>query len=386
MKKIIMLFLTVAIATSLCACGSKSGSGTGNKLVLGEPSQEELDMINEYTSILYELDSYAESGEIVFTEYDEETEIETQWKGNLALGRYYTQLKELGDIDKWIGTEYCDETRTRQEVLDSFKVVKDVKLYKREYTYNRINELVYKPDDIIWCDWHYDENGTIVCETEGYLRNAFEDLLTNVMEAKAVARRMVCDDNGDVTKIEYFALSAKYYKDVAIKNGKQSVDWVSVPTFDYDGNLISESVTTSSSDINIVYTYDDDGRMTKMEVHYKYLQQDSNHDEKTITFTYVYDKQGNLMQETGSYVNEGGSSVDKNYSKEYSYGQNGHVESCIYSYHNNNSTYGDFERNITYTTDEKGRIIEEQYVNGDDLNVHKTTYTYGDYYIYEPSK
>jgi len=73
MRKIITLILAIVSALSLCACGGEESNGGGNKIVLREPTEEEYEMIDEYTAILSELDDYIEGGSISFIEYDEKT-------------------------------------------------------------------------------------------------------------------------------------------------------------------------------------------------------------------------------------------------------------------------------------------------------------------------
>lgn len=390
MRKIITLILAIVSALSLCACGGEESNGGGNKIVLREPTEEEYEMIDEYTAILSELDDYIEGGSISFIEYDEKTAEEKKWYGIDALGRYYKRLQELKDIDKWIGTEYCEETRTCQNILDSFKVIKDVKISATQNEYDRLGKLV---DEINNHTWNYDENGTVIYDPTGDMR--VNSVWNSVSDAgDDFARLEVYDDAGKVTEIQYF------YDNLSIsdiRNGEHEPAMISTPTFDSQGRIISELVKASESDISVSYAYDSTGRIIKVESVEKMLLEETVY---TTTSIYTYNEAGALIKMECSKIRDWkdtrldtyGKSTDSSV-EEFFYDDEGCLVSSIYCKYYSNEQKGYIpvinqereRKTITYKTDKKGRVIEEQYET-ENLTTYKTVYTYGDYYIYSPAK
>lgn len=145
------------------------------------------------------------------------------------------------------------------------------------------------------------------------------------------------------------------------------------------------------------YAYDSTGRIIKVESVEKMLLEETVY---TTTSIYTYNEAGALIKMECSKIKDWkdtrldtyGKSTDSSV-EEFFYDDEGCLVSSIYCKYYSNEQKGYIpvinqereRKTITYKTDKKGRVIEEQYET-ENLTTYKTVYTYGDYYIYSPAK
>lgn len=270
------MMMAMMMAFSLCACGGESAEG-GKKVVFSEPKEEDYEVINEYLIALGALDTYAETGEISFFEYDEETGTDKEWEGNFALERYYKLIQELDSVDKWIGTEYCADTRTRKEVLDSFTIVEDVLLAICGTSFDKLGRMM-GTENYQWVLWEYNEDGTIsrrVVKGSSKTRQ-IDDKIYEPDRDGTVA--YTYNENGQIVK-------------------RESADYISTPQYDSNGNLIREMIEGYSGSYDVSYTYDEQNRVTKISYKGNYWQRDLSDE-----YIYTYDDNGNVLSEKSNYT------------------------------------------------------------------------------------
>lgn len=361
-----------------------------------EPTSEEWEEIYDYSQIVSTLNNYVEYQTIMYDPVDFGLEGDIVFDAE-ALSAYYAMLQDLDGVDKWAGTEYAnDETVNwnRQEVLDSFTVLKDVKL---KYTQTEVDNLGNNKGTIQRSRWHYYENGQIkqVTSEEDTVRIHIGTGHTNRVNYASGDREY--DAEGRLAKITLYS----------------GTDIVEVCTFTYDeeGKLIKQVVqdNTSQWEIND-FTYDENGRLVKYTLPFGYSDQ-------IVEMAYTYNEDGTLASEQkNTYVtNDNGDKFIKiRYSMEYTYDAEGKLASGTYK----EQTYGEkfslmsgttatylWHQKVdqyAYTYDADGRIVTEtatmgstEYFNDDGTpngstpsSVATTTYetVYGDYCIYNPAK
>lgn len=351
------MMMAMVIVLSLCACGGESG----NAMFSSEPTGEELKEINEYEIALNVLDAYVEDGENSYVEDGEEGEVE--WKGSLALEHYYNVIKESKGVDKWIGTEYLHDERTRQEILDSFKIIEDVRLYGYVRYYDRMSN--WKKDMPSWSIWNYNEKGLLVSvEHDGNQAwfSQIEDMaFYPYINALNCSKFIEYDEKDNITKITY---KDDWGKDV----------YISIPKYDSDGNIISEYVKSEDEDCYITYVYNNEKRVERIEskiVELKYNGED------TLVYDYTYDSKGNVLKE--EYKRYGTA-----YITEYVYDDNNNFISSTQTIMENSGDVVVDEWSFKY--DNQDRITAIDIIKGEDNETGKITFVYGDYYIYAPTK
>lgn len=379
MKKVLLVVMSIIMALNLCACGGKKTSGNGGFLS-SEPTEQEKEVIDTYAKMLNALDGYVEDGSIGI--YDVEIQ-EDVW-GAQALEYCYKTIQELEDVDKWIGTEYLSDTRTRQEVLDAFTIVKGVKLQESTVELDHFGEAVR---DAEITTYSYNEKGIVVEEDmeRNYVGN-FSSLL-GVKNHYFIY--------GILGKFNDYGSDITYNYDDAGQVIEYMVDQKLriTPNYDDSGRITSlvlvdreeGPVTTLSS------VYDNQNRLIKMEGAYGRGEEY----DQSVVFTYSYDDKGNLVKEVQSDISINlryGRVFEEKYEIEYVYDKEGNVISGVCNYLTTSATHNSTTSFSTVYNDE-GRLltINSEYDSHDTLNEqHDTKYrtdiTYGDLYLYNPNK
>ena len=359
MKKKLFYLLTLLIV--LCGCSKTEEKADESLNVSKEPSEQEMEMIDEYLMALEVLNSYSQGEEVTY--YDSETD--TTLYDNLAVDRYYKWIQELDEIDQWVGTEYLAEEKSRENVLDSFVIVEDVLVHGQGNTQDRLGNFtgVY-----YWTDWNYDEDGKLVSVVNDSNMAWFSQIEdTAFYDGCYESRWITYDENGQIEQVKY-----GQYQD-------GTMEYVSTPEYDAAGKLISESVQSRyDSNYDITYSYNDENHVKKI----KCISTDlDGNKEGECTYLYTYDKQGNVVKE--ECKKSGLASCDP-YTMEYDYDENGNLMSAVCTISSFASGGEEYQEDYVFECDSQGRIITVECTNGYDGDVTTINLSYGDYYIYTP--
>lgn len=408
MKKVISLLLLAAMALALCACGGvdakyepliealdehdydtahsiiyslrEEAIERGDIVVL-EPQDEDYDLVNHYESIIWNIQRYTQNSSLHVSIPNSDAYLED----NDAMAYCYAQLKELGDVDKWLDSEYFDFEEDfptdRQAVIDSFKIVKDVPTKVTRTTTDNMGNI--STNDYI--TYSYNENGIL---TNTYYEWSAADLIWDGIFSISGCYHYTRNDAGQVTET---------------KITDQAADSVyAVVTYAYDakGNRISDTIRNNDGDHVFTYTYDTNNRMIQMD-------HDGEYNDYSVFYT--YDATGNLIQKdvcTYYYPKEDVKFTNEQVTTVYTYDASGNPTGATrttkyfgWNYDGGNYTpYVSHETidSITYTVDSQGRILQETWQYGQRVYQDGRTgppqyatqvldYFYDDYYIYDPS-
>ncbi len=419
MKKLLCALLAMITIMSLCACGKEENNDIGgNSLtetntVLSEPTEEEQRAIRDYCAIVDVLNEYAETGKIrVFDKNgDKITNVQK------ALAYCYERLLELEGVEKWAGTEWAsDETVNwnRQEVLDSIKVIEDVRLKEVRYNYDFVGN---SNSGNVISIWEYNENGMVeyFYSEECY---AIINFTTTPINYGAYSGNVLWDP-AKMGTYTYDASNRVVQLDKIDENGH--IKATGIPTYDEDGNLTNVHITYWDGRTEEVdYFYDDQNRVEKIV----YIEDnDRSEDIYHRYFTYQYDENNNIIKHESwkeyDDIKFDGTVYHNIVSKiavDYSYDNNGWLSSAVLTEEKiNNDTQGAgvekrgvveavIENHLEYTCDEKGNIETITIVWGDMIDTGemdpssagevmetprnpKTVIevTNGDYYVYKPA-
>lgn len=278
---------------------------------------------------------------------------------NATLEYIYSQFAEISD--------YADAAA----ILDRFTIVENKYLsynyttldhmgneskygeYNSPYKYNALGQVI--------CYTNYDENGRMYGV---YENNAY----------------FTYDDAGKITetKLGYSA---------------DDVGALITPTYDENGNKVSEHVVHNSGEHDITYTYDDQGRLVEMRRPYS-----SSYDFETYYYfyRYTYDEAGRLVEKVFGEMDDG--YVDYEYIYTYVYDAAGNQIQEIetynsYSYHSENIYYT-YTHTAECVTDDLGNVIQKNWTYGSTVyssgteNRHSYAsstynYTYGNVYFFD---
>ena len=187
------------------------------------------------------------------------------------------------------------------------------------------------------------------------------------------------DENGNITEVKLGSL--------------ENVAAVITPTYDANGNKISDHVVYNSGEHDVFYTYDDQNRLVEMrrpntsygdpEQHYYF-------------YTYAYDDAGRVTEKRYGEVYSG--YLEEEYVYAYTYDENGNQirETETYTYYEYRSET--ISRTQTHTAecvcDELGNVIQKNWTYGNTVyrdgteNRHSyvsatCNYIYGNVYFFD---
>ena len=225
--------------------------------------------------------------------------------------------------------------------------------YNSPYKYNALGQVI--------CYSHYDENGRMYGV---YENNAY----------------FTYDDAGKITEI-------------ILGYDADDVAAIITPTYDENGNMISQHVVHNRGEHDIFYTYDDQNRLIEMR-----RPNGSNSDIETdyYFYTYIYDEAGRLVQKSHGYTSYG--YVEEECTYTYTYDASGKMIQETETYKDIDN-YGQYlYRTYTNTaecvTDDLGNVIQKKWTYGDIVYGRGTVnrndyvsstynYTYGDVYFFD---
>ena len=414
MKKKSTRLITIAIVLGLigtifAGCGKTvSSTDTASKnngigqLFRGEPTEEELREINNYAINVNLLENYVREGSIRYN-----TKEGNRLYDNDALEAVYNDIKNAEAVDTWAGTEYTSAEGfnwNRQEILDRFTVLEDVKLEERFTVFDYLgNAQEYSPSLV---EWYYNEDGSVDYEfynaatfqttTVGYTHGSLTDNLYR--NPLSIVRKLqyFYDGNGMITKIDH------------VESGDE-LQLRIIPSYDDNGNIVCETITEADGHSGTVtYNYDQYNRLTS--IHYLGDLKDVTYYAKggkpgEMRFEYHYDESGNVVcEEFFSYGrwNDGSQFLHYYQKTEYSY-NNGQLNNAVNTFQEwsgswgKTSLYSETVDHYAYQYDELGRPLSMIITFGDRVAVSdsrvldRAEYAsceikvkYGDYYIYNP--
>lgn len=366
MKKLVVVVLAIIIALSLCACGKKDADTNGG-LLSSQPRRKDKKDIETYVTILNTLEGYLEDGEI--TIYD--PELKEDVKGSQALEYCYQTIQGLKRIDKWIGTEYLPDTRTRKEILDSFVVIRDVKLHDKAVL--------------------LDDSGKVKCEygSGSYTYNANGQLVKGYM---SILDQYFLDGTYDISLgfalRKYFSYNLEYTcsygqtGDIGVAENKAN----RITLYYVDERVTSVDCLDAEFSKNTVYSmsYDKQDRLYKAEgiIYEKGI-------EKTVdTYNFIYDDNNILIREEyvrAFYEGDKTPLTIEGWNIDYKYDSNGKLSSAILSYDRG----GELRLTVDYNKDSKLATYHFKHIdeNGEVKGIEQKETTYGDLYLsYNPKK
>lgn len=410
MKKLFTILLCIVMMLSMVACGgnqdnnedptatqsNNQNNNTGSgETTTAEPTAEEWEAIDKYRAIMKALNEYAEEGYITIEYSDLGIESDRETASDMdALALCYDQLTKLGAVDKWVGSEYVDESWNRQDTLAAFVILEDVLLSETrgyaDYLGNSNGE---------WTNfWTYNTDGTVFStEAQDWFDSSdahpwknrcfLEQVISNPGGLNAGYPFYVYSANGQIEKIEY-AYSAG--------------DTINaVRKFTYSGDLISSEqiLSADGTEQSVSYTYDSNNQVTEITTISGFVR-----NRLKYTFTYEYNDQGQIIcekviVEQEDYYNENTYGFYREAVTNYTYDCNGNPSSgvcaCTEKWNNGKATATD---RWTYSCDDQGRIVSVDMTCGDlmtesgevawkvDYPTYNSKFAYGDYYIYNPAK
>lgn len=165
------------------------------------------------------------------------------------------------------------------------------------------------------------------------------------------------------------------------------------PTYDANGNKISEHVVNNSGEFDLTYIYDDQNRLVEI----RRPNTNYNDPEKYYyTWTYTYDENGNLLQEVYAFMDNG--TLRSESINAYTYDAAGVRIGETDTYNFYSYSYGQLYETHThvadYVYDEQGRVIQKNWTYGNTVYTSGTeekpsqasavyTYTYGNVYFFD---
>ena len=399
MKKWIALALVCVVALSLCACGGKIDEKTQEKLDLYEKYQEYIQLFEQenYEELLKRitalndgqqngteppqeggpepeiptestgadgltageqavLDAYAQIYAELQREHfsrwhDEEADI--YYAGEVArtfwYEKYYRELQslDLSVIDKYLGTEVLsgDVDWDYAKLLSRFTILEDVPLFQLSSTVDRMGN---EKSEIY--AWIYADTGLIRYEEYMASGRKFEMIPSDPMNLFA--------SNTEKADHIYDADG----RPVQRKHYNNSGDVVYLVDIFYDdaGNKIKETVQCNWGQADIIYTYDDQNRLTQLS----YPDQLGTNTQKNV-ITYTYDDRGNLLRADKTITYYG--PIVAYESDVYTYDGSGKLVSGVHTRQNlwNGAMDTQSEDHYTFRCDDQGRILFAEVAFGD---------------------
>ena len=399
MKKWIALALVCVVALSLCACGGKIDEKTQEKLDLYEKYAEYIRLLEEknYQELLNRIETllnqqpvdgippheggaepeiptestgadgltageqavldayaqiYAELQREHFSRWHDE-EADLYYAGEVArtfwYEKYYRELQslDLSVIDKYLGTEVLsgDVDWDYAKLLSRFTILEDVPLFQYITSKDRMGN---EKSDIY--AWIYAETGLIRYEEYMAFGRKFEMIPSDPMNLFA--------SNTEKADHIYDADG----RPVQRKHYNNSGDVVYLVDIFYDdaGNKIKETVQCNWGQADIIYTYDDQNRLTQLS----YPDQLGTNTQKNV-ITYTYDDRGNLLRADKTITYYG--PIVAYESDVYTYDGSGKLVSGVHTRQNlwNGAMDTQSEDHYTFRCDDQGRILFAEVAFGD---------------------
>lgn len=365
MKKLLLLAMSFVMVLSLCACGKK-GASSNEGFLSSQPTEEENEVISMYVDILDALESYVEDG--IISIYN--PEIEEELEGSQALEYCYVTIQGLRSVDKWIGTDYISDTRTRKEILDSFTVVKDVKLWDKVV---RVDYFGNPEGDVEVYNYTYNEKGEIV---QGHISEAEKHFILGNFKNIGI----------DFMLREYFESDNSQYTCTYTEAGEieviQNKSDRLTPIYDNEGKITSmEYLSADGEEAVYSLAYDNQNRLSKMqkvEIEFNEYGREQKHVDE---YNFIYDDNDNLIGEEYVvqifYDNEKVHEESKR--REYIYDDKGKMSSA--------DVAGISTKMVVDYNNEKNIVIYNittKIYDGNKLLKQETMY--GDFYAYNPKK
>lgn len=381
MKKIIVLTFIMIMTSSMVACGNTGGDSRLSRIIttFSKPTVEEMEEMSEYRGILSTLDEYCNTGWITYWDEDDNEE----YAGTIAFEHMYEDIQELKSVDRWIGTNRFEETRERESILNAFYIVEDLKLYENVVWYDRTSTV---RDEWVNKEYRYAKDGKLE-KIIGEQSSDWGEVVFVPFELNYACSTYWSYDADGILKSWEFV--DEYSED---NNGlKYKVDFVS----DKEGKIISANMKESKGEAEIIYQYDENGRIDKVEC--KRMTKEGN---SIAEYSYVYNEQGKIEQEIYEllWCPAGYTEWNKLTSQtvDYEYDEKGHAVSGTIKL-DTGAYY--VEDECVFECDEQGRIIRANITFGDKAYAEgvkpsddsyytdkEITYTYGDYYWYMPER
>ena len=399
MKKWIALALVCVVALSLCACGGKIDGKTQEKLDLYEKYAEYIRLLEEknYQELLNRIETllnqqpvdgippheggaepeiptestgadgltageqavldayaqiYAELQREHFSRWHDE-EADLYYAGEAArtfwYEKYYRELQslDLSVIDKYLGTEVLsgDVDWDYAKLLSRFTILEDVPLFQYITSKDRMGN---EKSDIY--AWVYAETGLIRYEEYMAFGRKFEMIPSdpmNLFASNTEKADHIYDADGR-------PVQRKHY------NNSGDVAYLVDIFYDDAGNKVKETVQCNWGQADIIYTYDDQNRLTQLS----YPDQLGTNTQKNV-ITYTYDDRGNLLRADKTITYYG--PIVAYESDVYTYDGSGKLVSGVHTRQNlwNGAMDTQSEDHYTFRCDDQGRILFAEVAYGD---------------------
>ena len=364
MKKLICVFLMLTLAMSLWACGQTAPEteATPRKPAANaEPTQEEKSLLKSYVQTVNDLNHAARKS--AREPQGNPKDVQKAWEQLFTL--------DLDTVSMWAETTWAQWAYTQcrepsyfrfpedfdcEAVLARFEKVEDVKL---RYTTTTVDHMGNVSNALDNSAWHY--------AAGGFLRYAEKEFVSDPMAVEWIhttdsafdyhrrdGQTYEYDEAGRIAKISYYSGS--------------NVSVARIFTYDGEGKLITQTAKANTQERVYQYSYDGQGRLTKVRCEHPALSCTCIHE--TL---YTYNAAGKLA--TGTYTEE-----------EWITGlKNEVMKQRVDQY--------------TYELDARDRVVRTIVIPGDTMHLPsnkvsaKANYaqiisetTYGDYYIYTPAE
>ena len=399
MKKWIALALVCVVALSLCACGGKIDGKTQEKLDLYEKYAEYIRLLEEknYQELLNRIETllnqqpvdgippheggaepeiptestgadgltageqavldayaqiYAELQREHFSRWHDE-EADIYYAGEVArtfwYEKYYRELQslDLSVIDKYLGTEVLsgDVDWDYAKLLSRFTILEDVPLFQLSSTVDRMGN---EKSEIY--AWIYADTGLIRYEDYFTAGRHFEMIPSdpmNLFASNTEKADHIYDADGR-------PVQRKHY------NNSGDVAYLVDIFYDDAGNKVKETVQCNWGQADIIYTYDDQNRLTQLS----YPDQLGTNTQKNV-ITYTYDDRGNLLRADKTITYYG--PIVAYESDVYTYDGSGKLVSGVHTRQNlwNGVMNTQSEDRYTFRCDDQGRILFAEVAFGD---------------------
>ena len=390
MKKIVCLVLVLAVALGLCACGGESQNadalpGETDALLQNDPMAPS-GLENATGAVLNEEETTHETTEppvnavyeavkealsavsdgVTADYYNPETN--EQYSGNGALAAIYADLQALRDY------------KDCKQMLSCFTVYPNLKQsWITVTTDNMGNE-----EENVWGrpSYIYNSKGRLDKIVDA-LRLSRDDLVGRIENASTW--QFVYGENDQMAQIRY------------IDSGDKLVA-LSEFTYDAAGNVVKETVKDNYGTKVYTYAYDGQGRLCEQ------MRESGSVESKRQIYkiAYTYDDLGRLIERVYTrQLSDNGAPfyLANQETAKYSYDENNHLKSGEFHSETMNE-YGYVHQGYTdrysYVCDAQGNVLTmtvvplETSFNGvaGDPTYQKTvhTYTYGDWYVYNPAE
>lgn len=391
MKKLLTMILALATVFSLAACGddgytedvekddasnaapqeTPAAPAPGDDLtdhqeipetqptvIVAEPNEEEQALLMDYQEAANNLTRYhnGETEELTWR-----SENGYYWEAHTTIEPNYYVLKSIYEIisgsaqlvDKYQDSEFgkaLEANWNYQEMLSWFTVVEDVLVGCTEINYNALGESTSSYSENVF---RYDAKGNEL----PLWKSSWYQIVSGLPVYNADVARLTLThsytyeyENGVVNKLTYM-------------NGNNAAAVMTLTRGEY-GITNCHILQANGTEYDVVYTYNEQGLLAKIETVGLY----SNYYN-----AYEYNQQGQMIK-AWDYDGE---------TYEYSYDASGNLIGTKYYEVSKYSGEAYGHKNITFETDDQGRVLRAIIVEEGCTNEAKRVYeyTYGDYYV-----